>query len=528
MPSIISISLTNPISTRPRQTVNRLKRCKVGNISGLFILSSLAILSGITDANAENTASTAAIRTKQSVAQEALSNAPSPINTPATSSVTTSQDNAAIARGAYIARAADCAGCHGENYSGGEKFVLPMGIVVSTNITPSLTHGIGHYSLQQFSDAIRKGKAPDHQLYPAMPYPSYSRMSDPDLSDLYAFMQTVEAVDESPKDKTQMKFPFNMRILMKGYNLINIPKWTVSPNLTESQKRGQYLVDNLGHCGDCHTPRTATMGYDFSHYLAGAPIQGVQAPNITTDNDTGIGRWSKQDIVKFLKTGELQHQALAGGEMGKVVLYSLQHLSDADLMAMAEYLKTVPAVKSGATTAALNMAKLPQNQDPDITYNLLKQIDRLKAAQQTAKPGTGESLYLNNCASCHGINGHGQTEASYPALTGLSILRENTPKRLIQVIAYGSKAPLDTLPNMPGFVNKLSDEQIAQIANYVRTNIGGMSASELTISDVKKLAEQPNDVPFLIANAGWLAILGVIAGIGLLGLLLWLLLRRRV
>ena len=527
MPPIISISPTIPNSTQPRYTVNRLKRFRFGNMPGLFILSSLTIFSTITNASAENTASVTSLRTKQSVAQEALSKAPAPVNTTATSSVIPPQDNTAVARGAYIARAADCAGCHGENYSGGEKFVLPMGTVVSTNITPSLTHGIGHYSLQQFSDAIRKGRAPDHQLYPAMPYPSYSQMSDADVSDLYAFMQTIEAVDASPKDQTQMKFPFNLRLLMKGYNLINIPKWTVSPNLSESQKRGQYLVDNLGHCGDCHTPRTTTMGYDTSHYLAGTLIQGVQAPNITTDNDTGIGRWSKQDIVKFLKTGELQHQALAGGEMGKVVLYSLQHLSDTDLIAMADYLKTVPAVKSGATTAPLNIATLPQNQDSDITYNLLKQIDVLKAAQQTAKPGTGESLYLNNCASCHGINGHGQTEANYPALTGLSILRENTPKRLIQVIAYGSKAPLDTLPNMPGFANKLSDEQIAQVANYVRTTIGGMNASNLNADQIKKLAKLSNDVPFLIANAGWLAILGIIGAIALLGLLVWLLLRRR-
>ena len=313
------------------------------------------------------------------------------------------QNEDAVVRGEYIARAADCAGCHAENYAGGIKFALPMGTVISTNITPSKTHGIGQYTLQQFSDALRKGESPSHQLYPAMPYPSYSRMGDTDIQDLYAYMQTIEAVDTVPKEKTKMNFPFNMRILMKGYNLINIPKWETPSNLTDSQKRGKYLVDNLGHCGDCHTPRTSTMGYDTSHYLAGAPIQGVFAPNITPDLETGIGRWSKQDIANFLKTGVFQHHALAGGEMGKVVAYSTRYLTDNDLMAMADYLKSVPAVKSGTTTAALDVAKLPKSPSEDMTYNLLKQIDVLKVAQSNAKPESGEELYLDNCASCHGV-----------------------------------------------------------------------------------------------------------------------------
>ncbi len=510
--------------------IQQLSSFKVGYKQASYTTSllalSIAVLGTINLAHAEASAPTTTARTKQSLAQ-AKTPVAAPSNPTATPSIQPLQNNAAVARGAYIARAADCAGCHGENYTGGVKFVLPMGTVVSTNITPSLTHGIGRYSLQQFSDAVRKGKAPEHYLYPAMPYPSYSRMSDTDIQDLYAFMKTVQPVDASPEDKTHMNFPFNIRLLMTGYNLINLPKWEVAPRLTDSQKRGQYLVDNLGHCGDCHTPRTATMGYDKAHYLAGAPIQGVFAPNITSDNDTGIGRWSKQDIVTFLKAGELQHQALAGDEMGKVVTYSTRHLTDADLMAMADYLKTVPAVKSGATAIPLDVARLPKSQDPDITYNLLKQIDVLKVAQANAKPNTGEAIYLNQCASCHGANGQGQVEAKYPALTGLAILRETEPKRLIQIIAHGSKGSLDTLPNMPAFANVLNDEQIAQVANYVRTNIGGMPSSQLTANDIKKLAEQKTQVPFLIANAAWLAILGLILALLLIGLLIRWLLRRR-
>lgn len=492
---------------------------------GTLLYGTVTLLSIPNNVFAETAPPATAQRIKQSVAQNDTYKATSLPNKaePAKSS----QADTAVARGAYLARAADCAGCHGENYAGGVKFALPMGTVISTNITPSLTHGIGHYNLQQFSDTIRKGKTPTHHLYPAMPYPSYSVMSDADINDLFAFMQTIDAVDVSPEEKTKMNFPFNIRLLMTGYNLINMPKWEVPANLTATQKRGKYLVDNLGHCGDCHTPRTATMGYDMSHYLAGAKIQGEEAPNITPDNDTGIGRWTQRDIVTFLKTGELKHQALAGGEMGKVVFHSLQHLNDADLMAMADYLKSVPAVKSGAVTAPLVAAKLPTSQDTDLTYNLLKQIDVLKVAQSQAKPNSGEAIYLNRCASCHGINGHGQTEARYPALTGLAILREDEPKRLVHIIAYGSRGALNTLPSMPGFTNTLSDEQIAQVTNYVRTKIGGMDASNLTASDIKKLAENPSDVPFLIANAAWLTILGAITGLLLLGWLLRALLRRR-
>lgn len=467
-------------------------------------------------------------KTKQSTAQNDVTHPNSPINNTVLAINTPVQTDDAVIRGAYVARAADCAGCHGENYAGGTKFVLPMGTVIATNITPSKTHGIGRYTLQQFSDAVRHGKTPSHQLYPAMPYPSYSRMGDSDLKDLYAYMQTIDAVDEAPKEKTHMNFPFNMRVLMKGYNLINVPKWETPANLSDSQKRGKYLVDNLGHCGDCHTPRTSTMGYDTSHYLAGAIIQGVEAPNITPDVETGIGSWSQQDIAKFLKTGGLQHQAIAGDEMGKVITYSTSHLTDNDLIAMADYLKSIPAVKSGTTTAPLNLAKLPQSPSEDMTYNLLKQIDVLKVAQSNAKPNSGESVYLDNCASCHGLAGQGQPEARYPAIAGLAMLRESEPKRLLHVIAHGSKAPFNTLPNMPAFADNLNDEQIAQVANYVRTKFGGLDNSQLTADEVKKFSEQKAEVPFLIANAKWLTIAGIVFGLLVLaGLVRWLSRRRR-
>ncbi|WP_395147583.1 cytochrome c [Moraxella atlantae] len=437
------------------------------------------------------------------------------------------QERAAIARGAYIARAADCTACHGENYAGGVPFVLPMGTVYSTNITQSVSYGIGGYNLQQFANAMRKGKTPYRHLYPAMPYPAYSAMSDQDISDLFAYMQTIDAVDSNPLAKTDMKFPFNIRPLMIGYNLINMPNWQFSPQLSDSQKRGKYLVDNLGHCGDCHTPRNATMGYDMSKYLAGAYIQGVKAPNITTDVATGIGSWRKQDIVTFLKTGVLQHQAIAGDEMGKAVYHSLQYLTDGDLMAMADYLKTVPPVKSGSAVTPLDVTRLPKPASADMTYNLLKQIDALKTAQARAKPNTGEAIYLTNCASCHGVAGEGQVEAKYPAITGLAILREYEPERLLNVLYRGAKSPLNSMPKMPAYADKLSDEQIAQVANYVRTQFGGLPASNLTGADAKKLANRQPAVPFLIANAGWLMVLGMGLGVLLLAWLLWRLLHRR-
>ena len=406
-------------------------------------------------------------------------------------------------RGAYVARTADCMACHREDYSGGVAIETPIGDIYSTNITPSKRYGIGNYTEADLKKALRKGRSPNHHLYPAMPYPSYHGMSDADISALFAYFQTVPIVDKPPEKTTHLPFPLNIRSLMLAWNLINVPATENRDDLTPIQQRGEYLVNNLEHCGTCHTPRNLTQGLDNARYLSGAPLGKWFAPNITPDNETGIGRWSERDIVIYLRTGKLDKRAYAGGPMAEAVAHSTRYLTDADLSAMANYLKVVPAIKTDDYLIPVNVAKLPNPISPSITYNLLEQKDHLAEAKANATPVTStisnssinssdspKSLYLTHCASCHGVDGYAQPDARYASIVGLSSIRRAKPDALIGVIAFGAKGAFNTAPKMPGFKKDLSHAQIASIANYVRVNFGGLPSSEVTAAEVKRIIKE--------------------------------------
>lgn len=406
-------------------------------------------------------------------------------------------------RGAYVARNADCMACHREDYSGGVAIETPIGDIYSTNITPSKRYGIGNYTEADLKKALRKGRALGHQLYPAMPYPSYHGMSDADISALFAYFQTVPIVDKPPEKTTHLPFPLNIRSLMLAWNLINVPATENRDDLTPIQQRGEYLVNNLEHCGTCHTPRNLTQGLDNARYLSGAPLGKWFAPNITPDNETGIGHWSERDIVIYLRTGKLDKRAYAGGPMAEAVAHSTRYLTDADLSAMANYLKVVPAIKTDDYLIPVNVAKLPNPISPSITYNLLEQKDYLAEAKANATLATSsvstssinssnspKYLYLTHCASCHGVDGYAQPDARYASIVGLSSIRRAKPDALIGVIAFGAKGAFNTAPKMPGFKKDLSHIQIASIANYVRVNFGGLPSSEVTAAEVKRVIKE--------------------------------------
>ncbi|MBB3105823.1 mono/diheme cytochrome c family protein [Psychrobacter luti] len=401
-------------------------------------------------------------------------------------------------RGAYVARTADCMACHREDYSGGVAIETPIGNIYSTNITPSQIYGIGNYTEADLKKVLRKGRALSHQLYPAMPYPSYHGMTDDDISALFAYLQTVSIIDKSPEKTTHLPFPLNIRSLMLVWNLINVPATQNRDDLTPVQQRGEYLVNNLEHCGTCHTPRNITQGLDNARHLSGAPLGKWFAPNITPDNETGIGRWSERDIVTYLRTGKLDKRAYAGGPMAEAVAHSTRYLTDADLSAMANYLKVVPAIKTDDYLIAVNVAKLPNPISQSITYNLLEQKDHLaqEKAKTAAANNDGEnshspkSLYLIHCASCHGVDGYAQPDARYASIVGLSSIRRAKPDALIGVIAFGAKGAFNTAPKMPGFKKDLSHAQIASIANYVRVNFGGLPSSEVTAAEVKRVIKE--------------------------------------
>ena len=416
---------------------------------------------------------------------------------PAISLPNVSPTNSDLAnRGAYIARTADCMACHREDYSGGVAIETPIGNIYSTNITPSQRYGIGNYTEADFKKALQKGRAPTHQLYPAMPYPSYHGMADAEISALFAYFQTVPPVEEAPEKITKLPFPLNIRTLMLAWNVINVPSTENRSGLTQTQQRGEYLVNNLEHCGTCHTPRNLTQGLDKKKYLSGAPLGKWYAPNITPDNDSGIGRWSENDIVTYLRTGMLDKRAYAGGPMAEAVAHSTRYLSDEDLSAVAAYLKVVPILKTDDYVIPVDTSRLPNPVSSSITYNLIEQKDYLAKAKATINSNAGannnasnssKALYLSACGSCHGVDGYAQPDARYASIVGLSSIRRVKPDALINVIAYGAKGALNTAPKMPGFEKELSHAQIASITNYVRINFGGLQTSDVSAADVKRI-----------------------------------------
>jgi len=404
-------------------------------------------------------------------------------------------------RGAYVARSADCMACHREDYSGGVPIETPIGNIYSTNITPSTRYGIGNYTEADFKKALRKGRAPNHQIYPAMPYPSYHGMTDDDISALFAYFQTVPVVDKPPEKTTHLPFPLNTRSLMLAWNVINVPSTENRAGLTQTQRRGEYLVNNLEHCGTCHTPRNLTQGLDKDRYLSGAPLGKWFAPNITPDNDTGIGRWSEMDIVTYLRTGTLDKRAYAGGPMAEAVAHSTRYLTDEDLIAMASYLKVVPAIKTDDYLIPVNVSRLPKPASNSITYDLLEQKDYLAQAKTNTvsyanansannnglNSNAPKDLYLAHCASCHGVDGYAQPDARYASIVGLSSIRRVKPDALVGVIAFGAKGAFNTAPKMPGFSKDLSPAQIASITNYVRVTFGGLPNSDVSAADVTRV-----------------------------------------
>jgi len=386
----------------------------------------------------------------------------------------------ALGPGEYLARAADCVACHsipgGKAFAGGLKMGTPLGAIYSTNITPDSETGIGSYTLADFERAVRQGTTKDgRHLYPAMPYPSYCKLSDADVATLYRFfMKQVPPVHQANR-KSEIPALLSPRWPLTIWNYFYAPRgsYVAKPGHDAAWNRGAYLVQGPGHCGACHTPRgigiqEKSLDDSSPSYLAGATLDAWYAPSLRGDMRTGLGTWSKEDISEFLKQGH-NRIGTAFGSMTEAVNNSTSYLSDSDNNAIAVYLKSLPATSAQQAVAY-----------DDATTTILR--DR-----PTTQPGG--ALYAGACASCHGFDAKGFTPYM-PALIGNPVVLDHDPSSLINLMLNGS-IPLvarDTPDayRMPQFRQQLSDEDIADVVTFIR-NGWGNGATAVSAAQVAKL-----------------------------------------
>lgn len=354
------------------------------------------------------------------------------------------QSSELVKKGKEVAKAADCYACHtdasGQQYGGGVAFPTPFGVVYSKNISPDLQNGIGSYTYDEFSKAVRQGVSHRGNLYPAMPYDSFYLVTDEDTKALYAYFQSIPAVSQENK-KDEISFPFNMRFGLKGWNLINVPSDTFEENPSKSDvyNRGDYLVNSLGHCGSCHTPRDFTMAIDKSKHLKGNLIAGSMAPDISSSELERQG-WTHESLVSVLKDGYSSRGTILG-HMTPITYHSLSKLNDKDLYAMAAYL----------------LDSEEKIKEPALTF---KGHD---------KKDPGYALYTGYCASCHGMNGEGIPNVA-PAMAGNGTLNQPKPLNTIFTLVYGIEklrySQTNGFSTMPSY--NFSDKQMTDIVNYLQ------------------------------------------------------------
>ncbi|MBA2926637.1 cytochrome c [Pseudomonas sp. P7] len=379
----------------------------------------------------------------------------------------TSFDPALVSRGEYVARLSDCVACHSlpdkAPFAGGLEMATPLGAIHATNITPDRTHGIGTYSLADFDRAVRHGVAPGgRRLYPAMPYPSYAKLSDDDIQAMYAFFMKGVQPANQPNIPSDIPWPLNMRWPIALWNGLFAPTATyaANPNQDALWNRGAYIVQGPGHCGSCHTPRglafnEKALDDSGKPFLAGALLDGWYAPSLRQDPNSGLGRWSEPEIVQFLKTGRNQH-AVVYGSMTEAFNNSTQFMADDDLAAIARYLKSLPGD--------------PQRDGTPWQY-----------VTADARPDApGAHTYATRCASCHGADGKGQPEWMPPLAGATSALVKETASAINITLNGAQRVVAAGVPDayrMPAFREQLSDQEIADVLTYVRGTWGNQGGA---------------------------------------------------
>jgi mono/diheme cytochrome c family protein len=383
-----------------------------------------------------------------------------------------------VKRGAYLVHAADCQACHtapgGVPFAGGFAFNLPFGTIYSTNITPDNETGIGHYSDAQFLASVHQGlRADGEHLYPAMPYTSYTYMTDDDALAIKAYLFTLAPV-HAPARPNKLSWPFDQRGLLVLWNVMFNPDERFRPNTGQSPQwnRGAYLAEAMGHCGECHTPRNLAFALDNHRKFAGALTAGWRAYNITGDKDSGIGDWSDQDVYLYLSTGHANGHGGAAGPMGEATDNSLSYLLPDDAHALVTYLRSVPARASGVPRTVTTPA--PASHKEGTMAN-----DDMR----------GEKIFAGACASCHDWTGVSPV-TGYATLTGVRAVNDPSAVNVAQAVIHGvDRRTAQGRIFMPAFGDGYSDDDIAAVANYVTGRFGAKGAN-LTGTDVSDLRKQ--------------------------------------
>ena len=383
-----------------------------------------------------------------------------------------------VERGAYLARAADCMVCHttqgGKEYAGGLGFKLPFGTLYSTNITPDKDTGIGNYSDQDFLNAVHRGVRRDGaRLYPAMPYASYTYMSDADALAIKAYLFSLPPVHASIPANT-LTFPFNQRWGMMFWSAVFNPDTRFEPDTSKSPEwnRGAYLAEALAHCGECHTPRNLAFALDNRKKFGGALTAGWRAFNISSDKATGIGAWRDDDLISYLSIGHAAGHGTASGPMGEAVDKSFSQLAPEDIRAVVAYLRSVP------TTAS-----------PDLPATLAPPAPASHKEGGGTPDPRGKMVFEGACVSCHGWSGESPV-SPLATLTGAWAVNDPGGTNVAQIVLSGTRrqTPPDAI-SMPAFGDAYSDDEIAAVTNYVTARFG-KTGSKLTAQDVAELRKQ--------------------------------------
>jgi mono/diheme cytochrome c family protein len=376
-----------------------------------------------------------------------------------------------IARGQYLAKAADCVACHtvpgGAPFGGGLSFKLPFGTIYSTNITADRETGIGTWSDDDFVRALHQGIAKDGKhLYPAFPYTSYTGMTRDDAVAIKAYLFSLAPV-HAPAQANDLSFPFNQRWTLAFWNLafLDARRFRDDSKLSAQENRGDYLATALGHCGECHTPRNIGFAMKESAQLSGTIVNGWSAYDITPDKRSGIGSWSDGQIAEYLQTGHADGHGSAAGPMGEEVANSLQFLSRDDLKAIVAYLRTVkqrPDGDGGEDSASGNEGRRSAGED-----------------------ALGHKIFEADCMGCHLMNGEGR-QTAYAALSGSSAVRDPRGTNLVEVLLNGADArAVHPLVTMPRFGSGLTDDELAALANFTIGHFGNLPG-RVTSGDVQK------------------------------------------